>query len=316
MQVAKRETIYLVIKWIFVIVALLFLIYKLVTFEHYDEFLNQWKQMPLVRLGWLLVACLLLPLNFAIESFKWKKMMHNVQHLCFTQALKGVLSGVVTGFFSPNRLGDMVGRSINLNPGNKIPGAALSLLNGLTQTIVIVSCGIPACILFFLYRGNVAVDVGLYALCSFFLLAALCAIYFLLPSIGKLDYVARRKKLNDFVDFISRYSKKELLSFVFYAFCRYLVFSFQFYCMLCFFDVCIPLPQVLFIIPTYYLFVTLTPSIAFSDVVIRTSYAMLFIGSVSYNSVAVALAAMAIWIVNWVIPLLIGVVALLRSGRE
>ena len=59
-------------------------------------------------------------------------------------------------------------------------------------------------------------------------------------------------------------------------------------------------------ISTFYLFLTFTPSIAFSEAAIRGSYAVIFVGMFSDNSVGIALAGVLVWFVNAVIPMIIG----------
>jgi len=94
---------------------------------------------------------------------------------------------------------------------------------------------------------------------------------------------------------------------------RYLVFCFQFFLMLRFFGVQLELWQALIAIPANYLFVTFTPSVAFSEAAVRSSYAVLFIGAFSGQVVGIALAGMCIWMVNFVFPMLVGSVVMLKS---
>ncbi len=83
--------------------------------------------------------------------------------------------------------------------------------------------------------------------------------------------------------------------------------------MLRFFDVQLTPWQALLAIPTNYLFVTFTPSLAFSEGALRASYAVFVLGFFSPQTVNIALAGVFIWVVNWVIPLLAGSVIMLRS---
>ncbi|NDV47087.1 UPF0104 family protein [Paludibacter sp. 221] len=310
----SKKNIYTIIKWVFVVAALAYLAYKLISFDQYDEFIVQWRQTPPTRFWWLAAVFLLLPLNWALEALKWKVIVANIEKISFKTAIKSVLAGITTGFFTPNRIGDLVGRVLFLESHNYKPGVTLSLLNSLTQNLTIIFCGIPACILFFSAHTNAFPNVWLYITLCVFLLIILAVFYFYLPRISvKSGNTRFGAKIKDFTDCLSGYSTISLLKVILISFVRYVVFSTQFYFMLSFFDVQLTPWQALLAIPTNYLFVTFTPSFAFSEAVIRASYAVFIIGFFSGQTVNIALAGVAIWFVNWVIPLLSGSVILLQS---
>lgn len=89
---------------------------------------------------------------------------------------------------------------------------------------------------------------------------------------------------------------------------RYVVFSIQLYLMLQVVGLDLSVSEAVTRIPYYYLLVTITPNIPISDPAIRGSWAVIAFGPKG------ALAALALWLVNSVLPLMIGgLIALLRS---
>ena len=84
--------------------------------------------------------------------------------------------------------------------------------------------------------------------------------------------------------------------------------------MLRFFGIHLIVWQALIAIPTNYLFVTFTPSLAFSEAAVRSSFAMLTIGAFSGQTVSIALAGMCIWIINFVFPMLAGTVLMVKKN--
>lgn len=310
----SKKAMYSAIKWLFVIASFAYLAYKLLTFDQYDEFVDQWVRTPFSRFGWLAGVVLLLPLNWTLESIKWMRITMHIQKLSFAQALKGVLAGITTGFFTPNRIGDLVGRIIFLRPGNRTSGVTFSLLNSLTQNLTIILCGIPACILLFSRNDSINFGIQSYLVISIILLILLSLFYFFLPMLTKrVGNTKVGKKMNEFIACLSEYSTLDLLTIIFVSFLRYAVFSTQFFFMLRFFDVHLTFWQALLAIPTNYLFITFTPSVAFSEAALRASYAIFVIGFFSDQTINIALAGVAIWFVNWVIPLLAGSVVMLRT---
>ena len=53
-------------------------------------------------------------LNWSIEAIKWRLLIKKMQPITFIEALKGVLSGVAVGTFTPNRIGEFGGRILYL----------------------------------------------------------------------------------------------------------------------------------------------------------------------------------------------------------
>ena len=311
----SKKVIYNIIKWLFVIAAFAYLAYKLITFDNYTEFFEQWKNAPPARFGWLIIVLLLLPVNWGLETLKWKYLVSNVQKISFSNALKGVLSGITTGFFTPNRIGDMVGRAVYMQHDNRPAGIALSIVNSLTQNLIIILCGIPACILFFFkIKSDQSTGIIWFIIIACAILILLILVYFSLPFFSKkLKHTKLGKKLANFIGFLSTYSTHELLTIILITFCRYAVFSFQFFLMLRFFNIELTAWQALIAIPTNYLFVTITPSIAFSEAAVRASYAVMLFSEFSSNTANLVLAGATIWFINWVIPLLIGSVFVAKS---
>ncbi len=218
---------YSAIKWLFVMAAFLYLAYKLMTFDQYDEFFQQWALTPACRFWWLAGVFLLLPFNWILESVKWMRITSHLQQLSFMQSLKGVLAGITTGFFTPNRIGELVGRIFFLQPENRTAGITLSLLNSLTQNLTIIFCGIPACILLFSQRDNMSSGIWTYLLIALFLLILLSLFYFYLPGLNKkVETMRFGKKIDEFIACLAGYSEKDLISIILVSFVRYVVFFF------------------------------------------------------------------------------------------
>jgi len=305
------------LKWIVLPLAFSFLAYKLLTFNQYHDLIVQWKQLSLSQFWWLGAVFLLLPINLLLEATKWKQLVSKIQVLQLTDALRGVLVGITTGFLTPNRVGELVGRVMYLNKEHRKAGITLTLLNSLTQNIIMVLCGIPACALFVnSYKEGITINASLYLWLLAAGLVLFGVVYFLLPRFSRIFNKSRySEKIKAFTDCLSLYSKQDLVQIMLISLGRYVVFCTQFFFMLRFFRVDLSMEQALISIPTSYLFVTFTPSFAFSDVAVRSSYAVLVIGVFSNQVVSIALAGACIWLVNFVIPLFVGLVVLARGKK-
>ena len=311
----SKQQIYTAIKWLFAIAAYGYLVYKLISFDKYDEMLATWKQIPISKYGWLAATLALLPLNLFLEAQKWIRLTKDIIEISIPSALKTVLAGICSGFFTPNRIGEVIGRISFLPASCHAQGLTLSIVNSITQNLTILLCGIPASIVFFLYvyTDTVTSSISIYIAVLSVCLLLLCGLYLRLPQLLKRN---KFTKINRFTDCLTAYSTGDLLKIILISLARYTVFCAQFFCILCFFDVEITVWQAVVAIPVNYLFVTFTPSFAFSEVAVRSSYAVLFIGIFSPHTINIILAGTLIWLINTVIPVLIGSVYLINSKQQ
>lgn len=305
------------LKWMVLPAAFSFLAYKLLTFDQYDKLIELWKHLPLSQFWWLTGVLALLPLNWLLEAEKWKLLVSKIQPIDLKNALKGVLAGISTGLLTPNRVGELAGRVLYLNTENRKAGVTLSAVNSLTQNIIMATCGIPACALFFsITSQKMEINTTLYLSILIVSLLIFGLIYFLLPCISRQFKQSRySEKIEAFTGCLSHYTKQDLLQVMLISLGRYVVFCVQFFFMLRFLGVELTTWQAFISIPTTYLFVTFTPSLAFSEAAVRSSYAVLVISAFSSQVVSIALAGMCIWLVNFVVPMLVGAIVLVKSKQ-
>ena len=76
------------------------------------EELGMGSAFPEVHLAGMAAVIALAPLNLSAEAMKWKTLMRN-DAFGYRRALAGVLNGMCTGFFTPNRVGEVVGRAVD-----------------------------------------------------------------------------------------------------------------------------------------------------------------------------------------------------------
>jgi len=209
----------------------------------------------------------------------------------------------------------LVGRVMFLSEDNRKSGVTLSLVNSLTQNLIMALCGLPACLLFFTQTvGTVEANITHYLFFIVVFLILFGLFYFALPLLSR-QFKSNRFAhiILPFTDCLTGYSFRQLAAIMLISLVRYLVFCVQFFFMLRFFGVHLDSWQALISIPTTYLFVTFTPSFAFSEAAVRSSYAVLVIGAFSGQVVSIALAGLCIWLINFVVPMLIGSVVMVKS---
>ncbi|OIP84029.1 MAG: hypothetical protein AUK44_03670 [Porphyromonadaceae bacterium CG2_30_38_12] len=286
--------------------------YVLYNYPHYAGMFSHLERAISAHLFWLLLVVLLLPINLLIETWKWKSIVSKSTSLGFRQAFSGVLAGFSSGFFTPNRVGELVGRVLFMPSAHRKIGVFYALLNSLTQNITLIVCGLPA-FLAFVYVAHSPLEIPAFTSIIIFLLLfiTMLVVYFELPRLIQYRYFSHKfPSLKP----ISLYNSKHLLQILLYSLFRFTVFSVQFYAALQFFSVSLEPWQALIAIPVSYLFVTFTPAFAFSEIAIRGSYAVYFIGFFSVHTAEIILASFFLWVINFALPMLGGSILFVKSN--
>lgn len=300
------------IKWLIFLLAYLFLGYKLVTFNDYEALGLHFRFASFEHYLFLLLVFSLLPFNLLCEALKWRKLLSGIQPISLSFAFKSVLIGQTGAFFTPNRLGEFPTRALLLPKEQVVSAVALGFVGSATQMIVITLAGLLAAFFYFPVAQPQIVFHLSYV--SWFFFGATLLLLVLLSVWVFRNYTffcsklqnSKWKSLSVLGDGLARFSFQDTRKvFAFSAF-RYLIFSTQFYAMLLFMDVSLTPLQALLSIPTIYLLVTYTPSFAFSEAMVRGSYAILILSAFSTNEAGMAFAGILLWCINYCLPMLAG----------
>ena len=299
-------------KWLIFLLAYLFLGYKLFTFDGYEALLEHFSSVSFHDYLFLFFVFLLLPFNLFFEALKWQRLVAGLQPISLGLAFRSVLVGQTGAFFTPNRIGEFPARALMLNKKNMIPAVALGFVGSAMQMLVITLFGL---ITTFLYISNnvspllssVSTVSWVVSLLLVLLVIISCALLF-----GHYKWFygclsnSKWQFLNRLGEGFAHLSFRDAWLIFSFSALRYLVYSSQFYAMLLFMNVTLTPWQALLSIPTIYLLVTYTPSFAFSEAMVRGSYAIFILSAFSTNDAGMALASILLWCINYCLPMLVG----------
>ncbi|HEX3769166.1 MAG TPA: hypothetical protein VHT72_12360, partial [Puia sp.] len=124
MIVVLNKNIKLIVNYIAGPVIMLFLFFTVIRQLHKQP---NWKdsihQMILAATGkeqWKLYCMFfLMVINWSLETAKWKIALMPIQTVSFFRALKAILAGTCIASFTPNRVGEYLGRMLFVDSGNK-----------------------------------------------------------------------------------------------------------------------------------------------------------------------------------------------------
>ncbi len=306
-------------KWIKIFIMLCaysYLAYILINFDNYEAFKTSFSSISLHRFIFLFVVLLSLPINLLFEAIKWKTLVAVIQPISLKEAYKSVLAGITTGFFTPNRIGEPLGKVMFLQTANRSRAVALSYLGGFGQSFATFLCGIIAgFLLMFIPKFNEYQNsIGMQTAAILFLIMFV-SLYFSLPYLcRKVASFGKFTKINYLLEAITHISVAKLFTISLLSVSRYAVYVCQYFFLLLFFGVDITFYEAIIAIPINYLLVSITPSIAFAELGIRGSYAIIILGAFTENIPAVALAGVTVWLVNYVVPMMLG--SLLLTAKK
>lgn len=312
MKKTHKYTVLDYLTWIVLLASVAYLMHVLINFKEYQTLFQLTKSKSISDFWWLLLALGLLPLNLLFESIKWKKIVASLENFSIISAFKSVLAGISTGFVTPNRVGDIIGKLNYLQKKNQKKAVSLGAIAGITQNIAIILPSIPFAILFFL-REETEINHRSYISLVLIIIALLLFLLFYLPRLaGKIKHPT----IQPYISALTHFQFKDLLLITFWSIVRYAVFGLQLYCLLVFFDVDLSVSQAIIGITTNYLLITITPSIAVSEALVRSSWAVFVLSKFSENTAGIMLAGISLWLINVIIPVLIGNAMLAMKKRK
>lgn len=293
-----------ILKVVIMVGAYGYLAYLLITFDRYDQLFDSFSNLTTLRWLLLLAAFLLMPVNWGVEAWKWKSVTSRLQTLSYGSAYKAVLMGLASGFFTPNRICDPVGRVMPLDEGNKGKGVMLSFVCTAAQSF--------ACVFFLLISLSIGSIPQFLSLPSIICVAIALLAYITLPLWGKYVKIPKVPVIDNAFRAMDEVSYPMLLTVSAQSALRFAIYSTQYYFMLLFMGVELTPFMALVLIPVNYFLISVTPSVSFSEVGIRGSYASLLIGGFTGEPVAAALAAVIVWVINYIVPLIAGTLFVAR----
>lgn len=263
----------------------------------------------------LLVLCLLLmPLNWGLESFKWKLITAPVEKVSYQLASRSVYSGVCLGNFAPGRATEFIAKILFFKEDNRSKITVLHFVNGMFQFSITVIIGFIAVLLRVKELGTeynwviyASAAVGLFMLG----LLAWCIanINMLLHWVVK--KISSKKSLEPFT---YHFPTKTLFSLFGFSLLRYGIFFTQFALLLLVFMPGGLNPSLLSGISVYFLITASIPMFSAVEAAIRAAVALLVFKGAGSSDAVIAIATIALWFINIVIPSLIGYYFLLRRN--
>ncbi len=291
---------------------------------HQPDLPHAWQQMKQALKGeqsWKLwLAVLLMPVNWGLETFKWHLLVNKFHKLSFSKAFESVLSGLSLAMNTPNRIGEYGGRVVYLAQAFRMKGVALAIVSSVGQLLITLVIGWAALLimkpqLYYVQLSGthftvILLQVFQYSVLFFIVLTGL--FFFRMQLLAKmLKWIPWLKEKLSFTEVLENLSNQTYLQVLFYSFLRFIVFALQYVLIWQALQADISWWQGFWSVALIFLVMAIVPSFAIADVGIRGKVAISIAGLFSSNSIALLTGTVAIWLLNLVLPALLGSLLLL-----
>ena len=317
----EKKVLLHIVEWLVALAALAYLVWRLAT---YDDYASLWAALQ--QMGWpqwtALIACvLLMPVNMALEAWRWYSLMNEgikeltserikeltSERLTFREANRQVYYSKLAGLITPWRLGEYPARGLlmsseatndkRLTTNDQRPTTndqalwarvlSMGAVGSATMTAAIVLAGVVA----LAFSPQVLTYLGdsyLYALVA--VAVVLGGLMLLMPK-------ALRKYAEVNQDLILRSIGQSLVRLA--CWCVQLALVLYALGAISDFRFLIHSERLLQIsnLPIYYLLVTITPNVPVVEVGVRGAWAIFVFGSVQAG-----LAGVLLWVINTLLP--------------
>ena len=295
----NQKRIYHLVEWLVALAACGYLVYRMAI---YDDYASLWAS--LCGMGWMqwgaLILCVaLMPVNMAIEAWRWKTLWNyelkikNYELMSFAEAQRQVYYSKLAGLITPWRLGEYPARGVMEVQRDKVQSTkdimarvlSMGAVGSATMTAAIVIGGILGAI------GSLRSLESLRSLgvAYAFLVGAVLVLLIL-------ALVFAPRLLRRWADV----SWRLILISLGQSFVRLLCWCVQLGLVLWALEAFSFQPSALSLLPIYYLLVTITPNVPIAEAGVRGVWAITVFGSMN-----AALAGVLLWVINTLLPCLI-----------
>ena len=263
---------------------------------------------------WLVI--LLMPVNWGIEARKWQLAMRPDGGISFKDAFKAIFTGATMASFTPNRMGEYLGRILYVKEGRRVAAISLTMICSIAQLLITLVVGAAGLTYLFplLHQRSAAgyprlewrLPLTLTVIGT--MLLGLGLLYFRFPQLARqLARIPWIRKLGAFIKVLENFDRNILLQILFLSFVRYIVFVIQYSLVFPVFNVSLGFGQVWGGMSVVFLIMAVVPTFTFlTELGLRLGASFQMLELYNGNTIGIFGASFTIWLINLVIPALIG----------
>jgi len=270
---------------------------------------DAWKQTGPCSYLWLCIA--LMFVNTSLEGFKWHFLLNAAAPISYRTAFSSYLAGVAFSIITPNRVGEYPARILYLGKGNTFRYINISVSGIMSQLSAVYIFGLMGLIYY-----NIAfpamipkIALGLCIVANFFIALIYWRFESWLPAFEKIKWL---KKFAVYGKLLNKatFSRKIIVSGI--SIFRFAIFTAQYLFLLKWMNINIPLAEGFCMAALFFWVMAVIPSIALTEFGIRGNVSLFLFRHFSSNTVGIVAATGGIWLLNLIIPSIIGSILIFR----
>lgn len=276
---------------------------------------TRWSRLP-----WLLLALALMPVNWALETLKWREFTRDFSRHSFWQSYRAVLAGATLALFTPSRIGEYGGRMLLSAPRHRWRVAVATMLGSYSQLIVVFSLGIIG-FGWFAYNHLGWHAYHLYGMFSVgmvvivLLILGFFSIQNVIPIVKKIAPENVWKRTRRQIILLRTSSGRQRWRSLGWALARYATYCTQYWLMLMFLSIDAPLGMAFAGIAAIFLVQTGIPLPLAGTLLVRAEIALFVWGKFDANELSILAATFGLFIINLVLPALLGAVFIVKINE-
>lgn len=258
---------------------------------------------------YLLIAAILMPVNWLIEAIKWKSLLSKIEKISLFHALRAVWGGLTINNWIPNRMAEFLGRMIFLKKGNMGKSISCTIVGGYAQFLSNILWGS----LFLFFSQFVKLPYWLWGI----ILASLVLFIFFYFKIRFFHQLLKRLRfLNTFTEVFITIEVQKLCFVFILANLRYFVYLLQFYLSLKAFGINVGFFTGISAVSLIFLIQTFLPAITLTEIGTRGAVILFVFEHFSFSQVNLLASAYAVFLINIIIPTLAGAFFIIKNKKN
>ncbi len=257
--------------------------------------------------------------QWLLEAKKWQVMLSPDHPIKLTEAFRMILSGIALSIATPNRMGEFAGRVMHLPSGQRLQGTAFTVIGNFAQLIVTCMAGGIALCMEWQDQHLYPTGKGLQAIQSLLIwVTPLTTIFFILLYFKSglvFNWILSLRMLGKFrhkLGALATVPNHILLKVLLLSSLRFAFFILQYWLLFKLTNTGIDLRDSFTGISIMLLWLAIVPTFSFLELGLRWEFALLLLGSLTENTLGIAVSVTAVWLINLMLPAAVGAIGLLR----
>lgn len=294
--------------------------------SHGDQLVQWWQdlQRSLANgnaFAYLLPAVLLMPINWTLETLKWRQLLGSSSGMSWRETWASVLAGISVSLATPNRIGEYGGRAMVAPVGQAVNIVWTSIIGSLCQWTAFIVCGWPSlCLWLQSWYNWSGASTWLLAISLPAILVVVWLVLFRVDLRSWLNLKLHNYKWWRWVQLQSKglatISTTAAVRALLLAIVRFVVYCFQFLLLLWFYGASLSLIDGISGIFSIYLIQAGIPLPPGLSVISRSEIAVLFWDGIAVNPLTIVSATFSVYLLNLVVPAMLGAWVILRKNKH